>query len=311
MPGHFPISTLTLNPAIDLSFEVERILPLHKMRGTGERQEPGGGGINVSRVVARLGGTAPCHYLAGGAGGAALDHLLDLHQMVKRPIPITGSTRISTTVLERAGNAEYRFTTAGPEVAPGEWDACLERFRAPQCSWLVLSGTLPPGVPDTAYAQIAATAAAQGVRVVLDSSGRGLAGGLGGGTIFLAKPSLGELRALTGEDLAREDEIASAARRLVAAGAARHVAVTLGERGALLVDKEIELRLPAVAVERRSAVGAGDSFLAAMVFALSQGKAIEEAFRHGIAAGAAAVTTPGTGLAEPADIERLLPLVSG
>lgn len=310
MPDHFPIATVTLNPAIDLSFAVDRLHPLHKMRGDSERQEPGGGGINVSRVVARLGGTAPCHYFAGGAGGAALDHLLDLHRLVKRPIPIAGSTRISTTVLERAGNAEYRFTTSGPEISPGEWTTCLERFRAPKCSWLVLSGTLPPGVPDAAYAQIAGMVAPHGVKVVLDSSGRGLAGGLCEREIFLVKPSLGELRALAGGTLGTPEGIAAAAKRLVAAGAARHVAVTLGEAGALLVGDQIELRLPAIAVERRSAVGAGDSFLAAMVFALSQGKAIEEAFRHGIAAGAAAVMTPGTGLAEPADIERLLPLVS-
>lgn len=311
MADNFPIATLTLNPAIDLSFAVDRIYPLHKMRGDSERHDPGGGGINVSRVIARLGGTAPCHYFAGGPGGAAFDHLLDRHQLVKRPIPICGSTRISTTVYERAGDAEYRFTTDGPEISPGEWAACLERFRSLRCSWLVLSGTLPRGVPDNAYAELAAMAAANGAKVVLDSSGRGLAGGLSGSGVFLVKPSMGELRAFTGEDLSTDRDIAQAAGRIVSAGSARHVAVTLGADGALLVGEDRHVRLPALEVERRSAVGAGDSFLAAMVFALTGGRAIEEAFRHGIAAGAAAVMTPGTGLAEPRDIERLLPLAGG
>src|SRR5688572_27198592 len=117
------IATLTLNPTIDHSFEVDRILHTHKMRGRNERHDPGGGGINVARVFVRLGGNARCYYLSGGATGAALDGLLDLHQLVRTGIAIKGETRISTSVFERGSGREYRFVTAGPSVLAEEWQA--------------------------------------------------------------------------------------------------------------------------------------------------------------------------------------------
>ncbi|WP_324827704.1 1-phosphofructokinase family hexose kinase [Qipengyuania zhejiangensis] len=299
------IATLTLNPTVDLSFEVDRIYPIHKMRGSNERHDPGGGGINVARVLVRLGANARCHYMSGGAAGAALDHLLDLHQLVKTRVPIAGETRISTSVLERESGKEYRFTTDGPEIASDEWMRCLAQLNTLRNDYLVLSGSLPRGVPDDIYAQAAALAARNDVRVVLDSSGRGLSGGLSGPEIFLAKPSIGELRALVGKELESDESIIEAADAIIARGAARHIAVTMGREGAILVSAGRHLRLPALPVKVQSAVGAGDSFLAAMVFALAQGKPIEEAFHLGVAAGAAAVLSPGTGLARADDILRL------
>ena len=301
----FDIATLSLNPAVDLSFEIERVFPTHKMRGSGERHDPGGGGMNVARVLARLGANTRCHYLSGGAAGAALDHLLDLHQLAKNRIAIAGETRISTSVLERSSAREYRFTTDGPEVSPAEWTRCLDEMRGLKCDFLVVSGSLPRGVPDDGYAQIARLAKAQEVELVLDSSGRGLVGGLSGPQLLLVKPSIGELRALSGLALESETAIVEAAEAIIRRGAARYVAVTMGHDGAILVSAGDHFRLPAVKVEVRSSVGAGDSFLAAMVFALAGGKPMETAFRLGIAAGAASVLSPGTGLARAEDIRRL------
>lgn len=301
----FDIATLSLNPAVDLSFETDRLYPTRKMRGSGERHEPGGGGINVARVLARLGANVRCHYMSGGAAGAALDHLLDLHQLVKNRIGIGGETRVSTTVFERESALEYRFTTDGPEISSAEYTRCMEHMRTLRNDYLVMSGSLPRGVPDNFYAEIAAIAAERGVQLVLDSSGRGLAGGLSGPQILLVKPSIGELRALSGRDLESESAIVEAAGAIIQRGAARYVAVTMGADGAILVSEDQYFRMPAAPVEARSAVGAGDSFLAAMVFGLAAGKSAEDAFRLGVAAGAASVLTPGTGLAQPADIYRL------
>lgn len=296
------IATLTLNPTIDLSFEVERIFHTHKMRGGNEKHDPGGGGINIARVFVRLGGNACCYYLSGGATGAALDGLLDLHQLVRRRIPIRGETRVSTSVFERETRREYRFVTAGPEIAADEWRACEARLSEAKCDYLVASGSLPPGVPGDFYARIARMANQRGIPFVLDSSGAGLAEGLAGGGVFLVKPSLGELRALTGQHLSDDEAIAAAARTIVARGQAQHVAVTMGGDGAMLVNAANVLRLPAVQVDALSTVGAGDSFLAAMVHALADGRTPVEAFRFGMAAGAAAVLRPGTGLARADDI---------
>jgi 6-phosphofructokinase 2 len=134
--------------------------------------------------------------------------------------------------------------------------------------------------------------------------------GLAGGGIFLVKPSLGELRQLVGKEIDGTDAVAAAAMNIVHKGQAQLVAVTMGHQGAVLARQAGALLLPALAIEAKSAVGAGDSFLAAMVFALASGRDEVAAFRFGIAAGAAAVLTPGTDLARPDDIDRLYPLVA-
>jgi 6-phosphofructokinase 2 len=299
------IATLTLNPTVDVSFEVDRIFHTHKVRGRNERHDPGGGGINVARVFVRLGGNARCYYLSGGATGAALDGLLDLHQLVRSRVPIQGETRISTSVFESESGCEYRFVTSGPTVSEDEWTACEALLSQAKCDYLVASGSLPLGVPEDFYARIARMAAERGIRFVLDSSGAGLAQGLAGGGVFLVKPSSGELQALAGRDLAGDEAIVEAAGEIVRRGEAQHVAVTLGREGAVLVNASGALRLPAMPVETVSAVGAGDSFLAAMVHALAAGREVDEAFRFGMAAGAAAILSPGTGLAQAEDVRRL------
>ena len=299
------IATLTLNPTIDVSFEVDRVYHTHKMRGRNERHDPGGGGINVARVFVRLGGNARCFYMSGGATGVALDGLLDLHQLVRRKIAIGGENRVATAVLERSTGREYRFVADGPAIAEDEWQECLEILSEARCGYFVISGSLSPGVPEDFYARVVRAVKRGDTRVVLDSSGAGLAGGLAGGGIFLVKPSLGELRGLTGKELATDAEIAAAAGAIVARGQAEHVAVTMGHQGAMLVNAAGVTRLPALEVEAASAVGAGDSFLAAMVFSLAAGDTIEDAFRFGVAGGTAAILTPGTDLARAEDIRRL------
>ena len=299
------LATFTPNPTIDIACEVERLVPTHKLRASGERHDPGGGGINVARVYVRLGGDARCVYLAGGAGGQALDGLLDLHLLVRARVPIRGETRMCTTVRERASGLEYRFVPEGPEIAEPEWRACLDVLAATRCRYLVASGSLPRGMPDDFYARVAAGAAERGQRFVLDSSGRGLASGLAAGGVFLVKPSLDELASLAGHPLVDDGDIEAAALALVARGAAELVAVTMGARGALLASAAGCLRQAPIPVVTASAVGAGDSFLAAMVHALVQGWPLEEACRFGNAAGAAAAMTPGTDLAPAAEIHRL------
>lgn len=299
------IATLTMNPTIDVSFDVDSVQPTHKVRGRNERHDPGGGGINVARVFVRLGGNARCFYLAGGATGTALDELLDLHQLVRNRTPIGGQTRVSTSIFESTTGNQYRFVTKGPEIAPTEWQHCLEAVVGTKCDYLVASGSLPEGVPQDFYARIAEAVAGRGMRLVLDSSGPALKHGLSRGGVFLVKPSIGELSGLVGRPLAGDQEIAAAARAIVENGQAENVAVTLGSEGALLSNASGVIRLPAIAVKALSAVGAGDSFLAAMVHALATGREIEDAFRFGLAAGAAATMTEGTDLARADDTHRL------
>lgn len=303
------IVTLTMNPTIDAGFQVEHLHATHKVRTLAERYAPGGGGINVARVFVRLGGNARCCYLSGGATGPALDGLLDTHQLVRTRIPIAGDTRIAVNTFERDSGKEYRVVPAGPSVSEAEWQACIDTVTSLPCDILVASGSLPPGVSADFFARLAGSAKARGIPMVLDTSGDALQQALGAGGIWLAKPSQGELSHAAGRNLESTGDIAAAAMDIVLTGKAEMVAVTLGSQGALLARKEGPLFLPALKIEALSAVGAGDSFLAAMLFKLAGGSDAEEAFRYGIAGGAAAVLDPGTDLAHPDDIERLYPFV--
>jgi 6-phosphofructokinase 2 len=299
------IATLTLNPTIDGSSDAATVQPTHKVRTVNERFDPGGGGINVARVLARLGADVEAVYLAGGVTGPVLGGLLDRAGLPHRVVPIAGDTRISLAVHELQSGKEYRFVPQGPLVSESEAAACLALVEQLDCQWLVLSGSLPRGLPDDFYARIVATARARGMASVLDTSGAALKATLAAGGLRLVKPSLGELEAFAGRMLDSEAEIVAVAREIVRSGGAESVAVSMGHRGAILVEAAGSLALPAIPAEARSAVGAGDSFVAGMTHALAAGWDSHRAFRLGIAAGTAAVLTPGTDLCHRADIARM------
>ncbi|HVH02936.1 MAG TPA: 1-phosphofructokinase family hexose kinase [Amaricoccus sp.] len=300
-----PVVTLTLNPAIDGASQAEAVRPTRKIRTTGDRYDPGGGGVNVARVIASLGGAALPVYLAGGATGDVLDELMRERGLAFRRVPIAGHTRISLTVFEISTGQEYRFVPEGPEVTPVEWLACLEEIDGLDADWLVISGSRPRGLADDCFVTLTRRAAGRGCRVVLDSSGPALAATIAAGGLALVKPSIGEFRALTGLALADVDEVAEAARALVESGRAEAVAVTMGHAGAVLASREATFFRPAPAVPVVSATGAGDSFVGAMTLALAEGRPVGHAFLFGMAAGSATVTLPGTDLARREDVERL------
>ena len=298
------IVTLSLNPTIDVSSEADLVRPTHKIRTTNEAYEPGGGGVNVARVVAKLGGDVEVLCVAGGVTGSFLDELLGGIALRRRLIPIAGNTRIALTVFERKTGHEFRFLPNGPYLSEREIAACLDAVRETEADYFVASGSIPLGAPPDVLAQVGRIVTERGARFVLDSSGVGLSGTLERIPVHLVKPSIGELEALVGRRL-DAPAAEAAAMDLVERGRAEIVAVTMGAAGAIVATRDGLLRLKSPKVEHRSAVGAGDSFVAAMVVALSEGRSIEEAATFGIAAGAAAVMTPGTQLCTRDDIFRL------
>ena len=299
-----PIITLTLNPTIDGSSSAKVIRPLRKIRTTDERYHPGGGGINVARVVRELGGNALALYLAGGAPGNLLEDLLVRAKIDARRIPIKGYTRIAHTVFERSSRLEYRFVPEGPRISAREWNNCLAALESHDVDYIVISGSLPRGLPADAYHRVIEIAALKHARVILDTSGAALRSTLNKG-VFLVKPSLGELEELFGQPFHNPEAAEAAARKLIAAGHAEIVAVTLGRDGAILVSKNGTWRISPPPIEARSAVGAGDSFVAAMTIAIVQGRPLDAALAYAVAAGTAAVLSPGAGLARSEDVERL------
>jgi 6-phosphofructokinase 2 len=301
------ILTLTLNPTIDVSTAVDEMVPVHKMRCGAVRRDPGGGGINVARVVRRLGSDVVATYPTGGLIGALLRKLTDEEGVQSRTVPIAQETRENFTVLDQETGEQFRFVLPGPELSEAEWRACLEAARCTDgtVAYIVASGSLPPGVPSDVFGVLAEIAQSCGARLVVDTTKPGLQAALKRG-VHMIKPNLREMRDLMDEPMQTPADWIAAGRRLVAAGGVEFVALTVAEHGALLIGGDGAWHAKGLSVELVSAVGAGDSFLGAVVWALDQGHAPHEALRHGVAAGSAALLTPATGLCRKEDVERLL-----
>ncbi|MBI0363678.1 hexose kinase [Burkholderia oklahomensis] len=300
------IVTITPNPAVDVATSVDRVTDTRKLRCGPARRDPGGGGINVARVLTRLGADCAALYLAGGDTGRALRGLLADERMRASGVDVADETRENFSVLETSTGREFRFVLPGPTLAPDEWPSCIDALArlADASRFLVMSGSLPPGMPDDCYARLARLANARGARTVVDTSGPALAAALDAG-VYLVKPSLGELRALTGLPLDDDAERLAAARAIVGSGRAQIVALTLGDAGALVVSRDDAVRLPGARVAVRSAIGAGDSFVAGLVDALNRGASVADASRYALAAASASLLSAGTALCTKDDVERI------
>jgi len=299
------IVTLTLNPAVDKSSAVDTVASEIKLRCDPPTFDPGGGGINVARAVKKLGGDALAIYAAGGGPGQRLQALLANEGIRQQIIPIEGETRESLTVYERTSGLQYRFGMPGPQLTAAEWQAAIDAVVAAGADYVVASGSLPPGAPVDFYAQLVRAARDAGSKVIVDTSGDALRA-LAGAGFYLAKPNLREIEMLAGEQFHDEDQLRDAVQRAIRDH--RHVenvVVSMGSSGAALITETdfVVYRPPTVPIE--SKVGAGDSMVGGIVFALAEGRNLQDAVRYGVAAGSAAVMTPGTELCRPDDTRRI------
>jgi 6-phosphofructokinase 2 len=299
-----------MNPSVDLATDTPRVLPTHKLRCGDGLHDAGGGGINVARVITRLGGQCELLCPAGGPTGHWLESRMAQEGLKNTPIAIAEETRVSFTVHESETGAEYRFVLPGPRLSEGEWQACLDHLAGMPSfpDWLVASGSLPPGVPADFYARLARLCHQRGARLVLDTSGPALAAALDEG-VYLFKPNLRELGELSGQTLETPAQWQAAACRCTDQGKAEVVALTMGHLGALLVTRESMWSAPPLPIAVASAVGAGDSFVGGLVWGLQQHQPLHDAFAWGIAAGSAALLSVATGLSRLEDAQDLHPLV--
>lgn len=300
------VITFTVNPALDKSTSVKGMKPHSKLRCAEPVVEPGGGGVNISKVIKELGSDSLCTYLAGGPTGLQLKNLLSSANILQQIVGIEGWTRENIAITDNATGLQYRFGMPGPKVTEQEWRQSLVHLEGilMEGDYLVASGSLPPGVPDDFYRNLAYLAKAKGVRFILDTHGEPLRLGVEAG-VFMLKPNLAELSTLCGVERLDFPELEVNARKFMEDAQCEIMVVSLGPQGALLVTAEQSERIIAPTVKTKSTIGAGDSMMAGMVQYLSLGKSYREMARYGVACGTAATMTPGTQLCRKEDVETL------
>jgi 6-phosphofructokinase 2 len=305
------IAALTINPALDVATDVPGMIGGIKLRCGAVRREAGGGGVNVARAITALGARALAVHALGGPTGDMIEACLAEEGVPQRTLRISGTTRENLAVLDRSSGERFRFVLPGPAMSRAEWRRCLDAaVEVAEGPYLVASGSLPPGVPADFYLRLARALEPSGTRLLLDTCGDPLRAALDGG-VHLVKPNYREFDELEGGE-PTDSERERRAARLVTAGRAEVVIVTLGARGALLVSATDRLLIPAPRVERvDSPVGAGDSFMAALAIGLASGRNLTDACAFGVVAAAAAMTTPGTQPCRRSDAERMFAEMNG
>lgn len=300
------VLTITLNPTVDKSATVEAIKPEKKLRCSQPVYEPGGGGINVSRGLERLGLDSCAIYPSGGRTGELLGQLLKKENVEGIPISVAAETRENFIVVDTSSNEQYRFGMPGEEISVEEADNIHKRIveREPFPDFVVISGSLPPGLEPSFLRKLVKEMKAKGAKIILDTSGDALSEAIQEG-VYLLKPNLGELSRLSGRGELDNESADEAAKQLIDEGKAELVVVSMGPQGAYLVSKNETLHVPAPSVKKLSTVGAGDSMVAGIVYVLAKEGTMSEAARMGVACGTAATMTKGTGLFTKENAEKL------
>ena len=303
------IITITFNPCIDKSTSVAALIPEKKLRCTDPKFEPGGGGLNVSRAIKKLGGQSIAIYPAGGYSGKFLKTLLDSEGIDSIMIETGSHTRENLIVVDESTNSQYRFGMPGSKLVETDWRNCLNEIqKLSGVEFIVASGSFPPGIPPGVFGEIAKLAKNRNAKFIVDTSGLALQQAVNQG-VFLLKPNLSELSSLLNKKEIKKEEILTGAKELINKGGAEILVISLGVEGALMVTANDSARFIPPPVNRKSTVGAGDSMVAGIVLSLALGKTIKEATQYGVACGTAATMNPGTELCHRKDVEAILPAI--
>lgn len=299
------VVTITVNPALDLSFEVNQLVPDHKMRAHSARREAGGGGVNVSRVLKRLDVASTAFVAVGGPTGRELVELIETEGLDVLPYAIEGNSRESVAITETTTGRQYRSVLPGPPIPDA--DDFFESVHAlcRSAKVVVISGNGDVGLPNTFINDIIEQLGSD-VTTIIDTFGEPLKRAAEGRASIL-KPSQRELEALVGWVPSNGDQIEEAARAVLDMGQVGAIVASRGPSGALLVPRSApSVRYHPPLVKPVSTVGAGDSMVAGMATALVKGQSLVDAVSLGVAAGTAAVITPGTELCQQRDVDRIL-----
>ena len=299
------IITITLNPALDTASLTDRILPDKKLRCESPKFEPGGGGVNVSRAIHKLGGESLAIYPAGGSTGDHYNELLEQEGISTQVLPIQDWMRQNLSLVTRSDSQQYRFVMPGAELTNEEQKQLLEIIKQSDAEYCVISGSFPKGIQDSFEYEMIEACQHKKMKVIFDSSADSLVKAVEHGGLYLIKPNGAELAAMAGMEVENPDDLENQARKLIDERKAEVVLVSLGPQGAMLVTRDFCEQIVPPRVRKNSTVGAGDSMVGATVLALAEGMSIREAARRGVAAGTAATMNYGTELCKKEDVDRL------
>lgn len=298
-----PVLTLTMNPAVDICWDVGHLADIGKNRARVRSVAGGGGGINVARGVVRLGGRATAVHTAGREVGCRLNRLLDEEGIDHIEVEIEGETREALVLFETESRRSHHIVPPGPHLDDQEGRRCLDVLEEMigTSRYVVASGSLPGGLPADFYATVARRVKAAGSLLVLDTSGPALRQALAEG-VFLFRCNRTEAAELIGRPVCDFDDARAVNEHLLTTGAAEIAVTTIGALGALCSTRHghTELRAPLLPGPLISDAGAGDSMVAALTVRLAAGDDLVSACALGVAVAAASVLTPGT---EPFDRE--------
>jgi len=303
------IVTITFSPCIDKSTSVFQMVPEKKLKCAYPKLEPGGGGINIARAIKKLGGEAITIYPAGGYTGKYFNDLLEKENVPSIIIESQNETRENIIVRDESSGRQYRFGMPGNSLSETEIQGILLALeRINDVAYVVVSGSLPPGVPPDIFARIAIITKKKKAKLIVDTSGQALKHAIREG-LFLVKPNLGELSFIAGKNYLEQNDIANAAKQIIEKNKCEVIVVSMGKEGALLVTKDLELKFTPPVVKQKSTVGAGDSMVAGIIYSLSNGEELETAVQYGVACGTAATLNEGTELCRLEDAERLFNII--
>ena len=301
------IITVTLNPAIDKTLYIDDFAVDSVNRPRSMRVDAGGKGINVSKVIAALGGHSLATGVIAGNNGRYIKNFLDEQQLANDFLEIAGETRTNLKIVDLVKYTNTDINEPGPEIGVTETDAIVERIigLVEPDSVMVFSGSVLPGMPADIYYRLIAGCKQRGAITILDADNDLLKNGVMAGP-YLLKPNIHELERLVGRKLTAIDDIADCARRLMNDHGIKFMVVSMGRQGALFINGESNAFSPALPVETRSTVSAGDAMVAALAWCLSGKKSFVETVKLAMACGAANVMTDGSNPADNVVVNQLI-----
>jgi 6-phosphofructokinase 2 len=297
------ILTLTLNPCIDMSSEINEVIPEEKLRCADPKFDPGGGGINVSRVIRKLGGYSYAMYCSGGPQASLLEDLLDRDCVERKTIKIEGWTRQNITFFETKSRQQFRFNMPGPNLLKSEGQECIDLIMGlmPAPDYVVISGSTPSGFVSSFMSQLARHFKETGTRLVVDTSGDSLKAFIEFGT-YLIKPNLKEFSDILKKDEIPDHELEACCKEFMDKGYCEVLLLSLGEKGSILATSKDIKRISGPEVTSKSKIGAGDSMVGGVVFGLANNYSLYDSVVLGVAAGTSAVMSEGTQLCVEKDV---------